>query len=172
MIELLQLILEQLEHVVMYHRATVSLLDQDMLIVVAGKDKMGGKVVRATYPAHAYPLNAQVLSNKQPVLLPDVTHDQRWQPTDTMQGIRSFILAPLLVQEQPIGILSVGRLDGIPYNDDDAQTVFAFKKETGCDGSGFRDSGVFVSASCLTGADTESSPDHTVPGPLVRRMKK
>ncbi len=127
--EVLQLILEQLENVVMYHRATVSLLEQDLLTVVAGKDKMGGNVVRGTYPAREYPLNAQVLANKQPVLLPDVTKDSRWQPTDTMQKIRSFILAPLLVQEERIGILSIGRLDEIPYDADDAQTVFAFASQ-------------------------------------------
>ncbi len=124
--KVLDLILGQLEHVITYHRATVSLLGGRTLTLVAGRDKMGGEIKPYSFPADGYPLNIEVLTSKQPVLVPDVMSDDRWHQTDTMQGIRSFICAPLLVQDQPIGTLAVGRLDNIPYTDEDTRTVFAF----------------------------------------------
>jgi sigma-B regulation protein RsbU (phosphoserine phosphatase) len=124
--KVVDIILAQLEQVITYHRATVSFLEGDILTLAAGQDKMGGEIKPYSFIANKYPLNAEVLTNKRPVLVPDVTRDERWQPTSFMQEIRSFICAPLLVQDQPIGILAVGRLDHIPYTDEDAQTVFAF----------------------------------------------
>ncbi len=122
----LDLILGQLEHVTTYHRASVSLLEGRTLTLVAGRDKMGGVVKPYSFPADRYPLNAQVLTYKKPVLIPDVTKDDRWQSTEKMEGIRSFISAPLLVQDEPIGILAIGRLGDHPFTDEDMQTVFAF----------------------------------------------
>ena len=124
----LDLILEQLENVTTYHRATVMLLTDDKrnLRVVAGHDKMGGEFEHVTVPVDRYPMNAAVLAEKQPLLIPNVVDDDRWQPTETMSSVHSFINAPLLAQDQPIGLLAVGRRDDVPYTEDDAQTVFAF----------------------------------------------
>ena len=51
---------------------------------------------------------------------------ERWRQIPTMEDIHSFICAPLLVQDQPIGILAVGSIDETPYTQEDAETVFAF----------------------------------------------
>ncbi|PIE34621.1 hypothetical protein CSA56_07185 [candidate division KSB3 bacterium] len=120
------LILGQLEHVITYHRATVSILEGAQFRLIAGRDKMGGEIDSYSFPADKYPVNAQVLIQRQPVLIPDVTDDDRWHTTQTMHGIRSFISAPLLVQDYPIGTLAVGRVDELLYTEEDAQTVFAF----------------------------------------------
>ncbi len=124
--EVLTLIFDQLANVMTYHRATVSLLEHDNLALVDGRDKMGGTIKQYTYPAYKYPLNSEVLTNKHPVLIPDVKNDTRWQHTNTMLGVRSMIFAPLLVQEHPIGILAVSRIDDVPYTDHDARIVFVF----------------------------------------------
>lgn len=123
------LILGQLESVIPYHRATVSLLSGNMLTLVAGRDMMGGDIDSYSFPAYKYPINAQALANKLPVLIQDVTQDVRWHETASMSGIRSFITAPLLAQNEPIGTLAVGRIDAIPYAEEDAQTVFAFASQ-------------------------------------------
>ncbi len=120
------LILGQLEHVVTYHRATVSILEGQTLRLIAGRDNMGGDIDSYAFPAERYPINAEVLAQKRPVLIADVANDERWHTTQTMRGIRSFLSAPLLVQDQPIGMLAVGRVDESPYTEEDAQTVFAF----------------------------------------------
>ncbi len=125
----IDLILGQLESVIPYHRATVSLLSDQTLTVVAGRDMMGGDIDFYSFPAFKYPINAQALTDKRPALIQDVTQDARWRETASMSGIRSFITAPLLVQSEPIGTLAVGRIDTIPYSDEDAQTVFAFASQ-------------------------------------------
>ncbi|MCP4377041.1 MAG: GAF domain-containing protein, partial [bacterium] len=115
-----------LEYVVTYHRATVSLLEDHTLTLIAGRDTMGGEIDSYSFEADKYPINVQVLHEKNPVLIPDVVQETRWHETPTMHGINSFISAPLLVQDEPIGLLAVGRVDEQPYSDEDAQTVFAF----------------------------------------------
>ncbi len=127
--EVLRLILDQLEQVITYHRATVSLLEGENLTLVAGKDKMGDVIKFFSYPAYKYPLNAEALRSKQPICIPDVLNDPRWHPSRTMQPIRSIIFAPMLMQNQPIGILAVSRTDGMAYEDDNARTVFAFANQ-------------------------------------------
>ncbi|MCP4399275.1 MAG: SpoIIE family protein phosphatase [bacterium] len=123
----INIILAQLEGVVSYDRVTVMLLDEPgILHVVAGRDTNGSDDVETDFQIEKYPLNAMILQSKLPLLVPDVSREVRWQPTAATQGIQSFIIAPLLVQETPIGILTVGRRDTTRYIEDDSQTVFAF----------------------------------------------
>jgi PAS domain S-box-containing protein len=126
--EVLNLILDQLGDVITCHRTTVWLLTDDgrSLQRVAGRDETGGELESVTMPVDRYPMNEIVLTGKQPLLVPDVADDDRWQATGAMSNVKSFINVPLLVQDQPIGLLSVGRRDDVPYTEDDAQTIFAF----------------------------------------------
>lgn len=124
--KVLDLILSQLEQVVVYHRVSVTLISGNQLVLVGGRNTVGSEVPSYSMPIDQYPLNAAVLAERQPVLLADVTQDDRWRSTSTTDPTRSFINAPLLVQGRPIGLLGVGRNDDIPYNEEDVQTVFAF----------------------------------------------
>ena len=122
----LEAILTQLRQVVIYHHATVTLVDGEQCTVVAGRDKHGGYVKRFVFSKETYPLNMEALQKKHPILIPDVTRDARWREGFSEVSTRSFINAPLLVQDCPIGLLGVGRDDQTPYTEDEAQTVFAF----------------------------------------------
>ncbi len=125
--EVLDLILEQLNKVIDYDRALVMLLSNNQLSTVAVNDKkLGDQGTKSSFAVDEYELNVAVLNNKQPLLLPDVTQDERWHAIGAMATVRSFISAPLLMQDHPIGILSVGRRDEVAYTAEDAQTVFAF----------------------------------------------
>jgi PAS domain S-box-containing protein len=126
--EVLNLILAQLRNVITCHRTTVWLLTDDgrSLQRVAGRDETGDDMESVAMPVDRYPMNEVVLTEKQPLLVPDVADDDRWQATGAMSNVKSFINVPLLVQDQPIGLLSVGRRDDVPYTEDDAQTIFAF----------------------------------------------
>ncbi|GEM_PF-2067215 len=128
--KVLDLMLTQLNHVVMYHFATVTLLNEGNLTLVAGRNVNGVPMESFTIRADQYPLNAMVLREKQPLVMPDVRQDSRWTVSEDTVLLRSFINAPLLVRDDPIGLLFVGRNDEIPYTEDDAQTVFAFAMQT------------------------------------------
>lgn len=127
--QVMTLIFDQLEQVIIYHRATVSILEGENLNLVAGRDRIGGQVKLITYPAYKFPLNAEALNTKHPVLIPDVSREPRWQYTEGMKDVHSVIFAPLLVLEQQTGILAVSRTDDISYTNEDAQTVFAFANQ-------------------------------------------
>ncbi len=125
----LDLILAQLETVVGYDRATVLILNEDILETVAVRDKNEDVAKHVTTEAYKFELNATVLRTKKPVLIPDVTYDERWVATNTTSAIHSIVVAPLLVQDEPIGLLFVGRGGEIAYTPDDAQTIFAFASQ-------------------------------------------
>ncbi len=127
--EVLDLILAQLEHVVTYHHASVMLLTDGELKRVAGWNKIGSTVENFVISVDQFPLNASALQHKQPLLITDVDHDDRWRSTEETTIVRSFINAPLLVQDKPIGLLGVGRCDTVPYTEEDTQIVFAFANQ-------------------------------------------
>lgn len=124
--EVLELIFDQLNNVITYHRATVMLVKNHQLTVVAGRDKMGYDTEYVTLDVDKYPLNADALQERQPFLLPDVSADPRWKKIGAMSTVRSSVAAPLIAHDQHVGILLVGRRDEIPYSEEDAQTVFDF----------------------------------------------
>ncbi len=124
--QLLTLILEQLKPVIPYDRATVLLLQDDQFTLAAGYDNSGQDLVPFTLPRHHNAAITEMLRTKRPLLIPDTTLDARWYFGTAMQTARSFISAPLLLQDQPIGTLSVGRRDAVVYTEADAEAVFAF----------------------------------------------
>jgi serine phosphatase RsbU (regulator of sigma subunit) len=124
-----ELMLTQLSKVVTYHYATVRALTGSELELVGGWNAGECVSTEPSAPVNKYPLNAAALRERQPLLVPDVRHDERWQSTQTTGAIRSFINAPLLVQGSPTGLLSVGRTDETPYTEEDAQVVFAFANQ-------------------------------------------
>lgn len=124
--EVLELILGQLDKVIVYDRASVTMLFEDQLTLVGVKDKWGMYTDTFTIPVDRYPLNAETLKKNGPVLIADVQNDARWQESTTTSNTRSFINAPLIAGGEPIGLLGVARNDEISYTTDDAETVFAF----------------------------------------------
>ncbi len=127
--KVLDLIIAQLNNVITYHYATVMLLADNKLTLVAERGKENGAVNYFTIAVDKHALNAVVLHDKKPLLLPDVRYDNRWQESESVLSIRSYINAPLLVQERPIGLLAVGRRDETPYTEEDAEIVFAFANQ-------------------------------------------
>ncbi|GAK49049.1 two-component sensor histidine kinase [Candidatus Moduliflexus flocculans] len=120
------LLLDELQKVVAYHFVSVMLEHEGQLTRVVRRSERGDSYHPLTFAVNAYPLNAQVLSEKRPVVIPDVSVDERWKTSGETRVIRSLMNMPLLVQDRPIGVLTVGRADDIPYTDEDAAIVFAF----------------------------------------------
>ncbi|MEM7347493.1 MAG: SpoIIE family protein phosphatase [Chloroflexota bacterium] len=127
--KVLDLILDQLEQVVVYHRATVMLIAPgDKLQIVATRDKMGYPAEYQTFAIDKYPINLLAIANKKPILLEDVTQSPHWD-RDIDTSITSYVTSPLLVKEKVIGVLALSRRDEEPYSEDDKETVFAFANQ-------------------------------------------
>lgn len=124
--QVLNRILAQLKTVINCCHASIILLEGEQLVLAAEERGDQQASEKFSIPAKLFPLNRTVLETRQPLLIPDVDNDPRWMETERTAGIRSFINAPLLVQDRPIGLLGVGRASGVPFTPEDAQTVFAF----------------------------------------------
>ncbi len=120
------LLLHELQKVVIYHFASVMLEEGGKLTRVVRRSERGDSYHPLTFAANAYPLNAEVLREKRPIVIPDVSLDDRWKPSSETRAIRSLLNTPLLVQDRPIGLLTIGRADETAYTDEDAAIVFAF----------------------------------------------
>lgn len=124
--EVFSLIRVQLNHVVVFQQASITLLEGDRLTLAAQWREDGELETPYTIPVERFPLNAAVLRERKTLVTPDVRVDDRWRETFHSRGTRSFINAPLMVGNQIIGLLGVGRTDEISYTDKDAQVVQAF----------------------------------------------
>ncbi len=129
--------LTQLDTVFFFHCAKILLLTgaKDNVCIAAMHDKAAtsspsnsvsttlDSAVTCTLPPDT------ILGQKQPRRFAHVEANDFWKATGHCphtNTIRSLISAPLLVQDQPIGLLITGRRDNTPYTDEDVQTLFAF----------------------------------------------
>ena len=123
----IRIVFSQLESVLAYDCVTVMLLtEQHELVLAARRDALGKEEDAADIPAQMLPLTRAIVEAKQPICIPEVERDPIWRNSLIPHGVHSFIGTPLLVQETPIGILTVARREGVPYTDDEARTVFSF----------------------------------------------
>jgi PAS domain S-box-containing protein len=111
-IEVLDEILNQVQHVVPYDAANVMLIKNHVLHLVRwrGYQPVGTEEILAKLKQSIadFPIDAEVIQQHQPLVIPDVRQEPRWIITSTSAWIRSFIAMPLCSQSGVIGLL---RLD-------------------------------------------------------------
>ena len=129
---LLELVLEQLQNVVNYDDALIMLLRGDQLEITSGRGSprtvaMVGKEL----PLASHSLLRELVREREPMLSPDIQAESRWAPTER-EGLllRAFIGVPLVIRDQPRGVLIVGRGKPDCYGQDDLQNVVAFANQT------------------------------------------
>lgn len=120
------LLLDELQKVVTYHFASVMLVSEHGLTRLVRRNARGESYTPMTFPIEMYPLNAEVLQEKRPIVIADVSQDPRWKESSETGDVRSLLNTPLLVQDRPIGVLCIGRGDALAYTDEEANIVFAF----------------------------------------------
>jgi signal transduction histidine kinase len=125
----LELILEQLADVVQYDRASVGLLFDGRLRIIAGRGfQRPEEVVGLTFdPAHNM-LTRRLIAGGEPVVLKDV-RDEPGFVADQHDPTRSWIGVPLMVRDEAIGALTLDKLEPSFYDDNDGQTVLAFANQ-------------------------------------------
>ncbi len=124
--QVVSLLLDELQKVVTYHFASVMLVQDGHLTRLIRRNEKGDSYQAVTFPIDVYPLNAEVLQGKRPIVVTDVSQDARWKHSSETGKVRSLLNTPLLVQEQPVGVLTIGRSDQLAYTDEDASIVFTF----------------------------------------------
>src|SRR3990170_4008012 len=124
------MVLEQLAGVIRFDSAMMYLLEGRTLRVVASRGFTHAETL-SREPLQFNPKDPcwQVLRDRRPIVLDDLQSTAGWTP---VQGVpetgdtRAWIGAPLLVNEQPVGLLSIHSKQKGSYRDRDAEVVLAF----------------------------------------------
>ncbi|HUP28214.1 MAG TPA: GAF domain-containing sensor histidine kinase [Chloroflexia bacterium] len=126
---LLTLILEQLAEVVQYDRASIMMLFDRRLRIIAGRGfRRPDEIVGVTFDPGQNALTRRMLEGEGPVVLQDVTNEPGFV-ADRDDPTRSWIGVPLMVRSETIGALALDTDQPGFYDEQDGQTVLAFANQ-------------------------------------------
>ena len=127
---LLELVLEQLQRVVPFDLAAILLLAGDRLQVSNARGtEAPERHVGRSFLLAAHPLFSELVHERKPMLATDIQQDPRWIDAADEPPIHAFIGVPLVVHEQPRGLLIMGQTGQGRYADDDLQNALAFANQ-------------------------------------------
>jgi GAF domain-containing protein len=125
--QLMDIILDQLIRVVDYDSASIMLLSEGMLDMVAarGLRHTAQRFTSAPELAHAQ----EVLERALPVIIPDTQLDPRWQTVAHSEYIRCWLGVPLVVKDRVVGLLNLDHETPGFYTARDASLSVAFASQ-------------------------------------------
>jgi len=121
-------ILEQLQQVINYDGAGISLREGDDLVLSSGA------ILAIPYLGTRTPLSTddiatQVFNTRQPLIIPDVRKHPVWEKWFGDKNIRTWMGVPLLVGETAIGILNIDSFEIGAYGREDAKILQIFANQ-------------------------------------------
>jgi GAF domain-containing protein len=126
--QITDLILEQLQRVVPYDTAALLLRDGDRVSITAtrGFSKAVETQLRSASFSLAKDENMKlIVETRRPVVVEDAQKAPDFVPIEGTEHIHGWIGAPLLIDEEVIGLLTVDSSIVGAYSEDDAQLTFA-----------------------------------------------
>ncbi|MGD0611049.1 MAG: histidine kinase N-terminal 7TM domain-containing protein [Anaerolineales bacterium] len=88
-----------------------------------------GSVQGMGFVPEAYEMVSWVLQHREPLLIPDISTDPRVPWSMQQQGHLSLLIAPMLIEEQLLGVIGLGRREGPVYTTDEIARVSAVGEE-------------------------------------------
>ncbi len=126
---LLSLILEQLAEVVQYDRASVQMLIEGRLRIIAGRGFVHpDAVLGISFDPLENPLTRRLLDGGEPVVLVDVGAEPGYV-ADPGDPTRAWIGVPLVARGDVIGALALDKKEPGFYDEEDGRTVLAFANQ-------------------------------------------
>ncbi len=123
--QLLQIIMEQLGRVVPFDGAAIFLHENQRLILSQGigfgATYMGNSVLLTDKSS-----GVMVFNSQKPMLIMDTKHDARWQAWTETNPILSWMGAPLVLEDEAIGVLTVDSFTTHKYNEADVSILQIF----------------------------------------------
>lgn len=124
--ELLDVVLEELEKVVPYDSASVQLLRDEELEIIAGRGfRDPEKVMGLTFSAADEP-DCLVIAEKRPLLIPNVRAAYDDFAEEPHTRIRSWLGAPLLSKGEVVGMITLDRTEVNAFSEEEADIALAF----------------------------------------------
>ena len=123
-------VLRQLERVVNYDSASIFVMDDEALRLVASRGlEEGDRLIGQTLMKDPDVLAWKVLASGGPMLRSDVQVEPGWVESESMPGaklIRGWIGAPLVLREKAVGVLSVDSNEVGAFDERDVEFVAGF----------------------------------------------
>lgn len=125
--EVLEVILGELQHVVSYDTASIMLLEDQGLRVVAVRGWKDGNDIRGFFfPLTQLSSATQVARDKQYMIINDTLQHANWRFTNVGMHIRSWLGVPLITKGQVLGLLNVDSSEPFHFVPQDAEVVQVF----------------------------------------------
>lgn len=123
-------VLEQLARVVDYDSATIILFEDGRLKIAAARGFPDDQaLVGVSLPTDPSSPGMRLIASRSPLVIDDVQLDEGWLKTASLQSsrmIRGWMGAPMLVQNDAVGIISVDSQKLAAYSAQQAQELTAF----------------------------------------------
>lgn len=130
--EIQTLILDQLARVVHYDSAAVLLRDEHYghLQITEARGITEPALLEADFDVDEHPLFMSMAQERRPLLIEDTQHDGRFTPFERLGWTaRSWIGAPLLVDNELVGVLTVGGAQASAYDAEAVEVTFALASQ-------------------------------------------
>ncbi len=117
-------ILTQIEKTVDFDSATLFLLKGNLLEAAASRGlsdyRQGMNIYRKKQHNSAW----QVVQNKLPMIIGDVTTSPLWEPRPELGQVRSWLGVPLIHKDRVVGVLTLDKNEADAFTDADARYIF------------------------------------------------
>ena len=126
--DITHLILEQLRRVVPYDTASLMLRKGDTLVIQATRgfeETHRQEVEQFSIELSSDRTMARIIETRQPLVVEDAQTNPYFVHVEGSEHIHGWIGAPLLLDDEVIGLLTVDSSDVGSYNEEDAQLAFA-----------------------------------------------
>jgi diguanylate cyclase (GGDEF)-like protein len=125
----LELILDQLARVVDYDSASIMLVADQQVRMVAHRKLRNTEQINIPDHIQAYPHIMEVLERRRPVIIEDTQLDARWQAMQQASYIRCWLGVPLIGRDQVIGLLNLDHEKPGYYSQPDAALAATFASQ-------------------------------------------
>jgi signal transduction histidine kinase len=125
--EVLDRVLDQLQQVVRYDSASVQMLQGEQLQVIAGRGFADvEQVLGRSFPMQAPFPNRYVIERNEPINLANVQEIYPVFRVPPYDHIRSWLGAPLRIQDRTVGMITLDRRDPGAFSEEEVRLVIAF----------------------------------------------
>lgn len=124
----LEIILVNLHNLIHYDRAGMFLADENKRYVLAERLDMADDGSVRFYLGED-PLVLELRESRKPIIVSDVQKDPRFTSWPDMEALHGWLGAPLFVEQEMIGFLTLGSLNVAAYNQTDAEIMALFTSQ-------------------------------------------
>jgi putative methionine-R-sulfoxide reductase with GAF domain len=128
--DVLSLILEQMESIIPYQRASILLLHEDGLHFAASRgytEQINMDAAREL--ANKNPIFSKVMTLRQPIAIEDVSAYTDWPHIPNTTRTHSWLGLPLVQKDTILGMLSISRLQVSPFRADEIEAASIFSNQ-------------------------------------------